>query len=196
MQKSYLMVRDSDSVILGLLWNDDDNAGPVPPQQVAPEGVTLVFTEEVFDRAGHSDTCVATWASGSIVWTDTATLEDLKSAKNLEINTARHVANQSYFEFSSKQIACDAVSMLDIQSANAEIALTREMPSTWPGAWKAIDNSYALIPDVATWTLFIKAMVSRGTAHFAHAQALKQLLATAMTPEAVAEISWGMELGD
>jgi len=189
----YIAIRNSTQEIeYGMgMRDEEDFSGPPSPPPVAEEGTTLVAWQGIIPfNKGVSPSCKLIWNGEAPEWTETASLEEIKALKNAEINLARGAANQSYFEFAGKQIACDAVSMLDIQSTNAEIALTREMPSTWPGAWKALDNTYVLIPDVATWTVFIKAMVSRGMAHFQQAQTLKQLLATADTPDAVAEIKW------
>ena len=164
--------------------------GPVGSPPVAEDGVELIYWQGVIPFGQGGPSCKLVWSGTNPVWIETHSLDALKIRKAQEINQARYAANQSYFEFAGKQIACDAVSMLDIQSANAEIALTREMPSTWPGGWKAVDNTYVAIPDVAAWTEFVKAMVARGTAHFQHAQLLKQRLATASTPEEVVAITW------
>lgn len=117
-------------------------------------------------------------------------MEILRERKEAEINAARMFANRTYFTFQNKQVACDDLSWNDIISANAEISLTREMPEGWVGGWKTMDDSYVVITDVATWILFIKAMVSRGTTHFNHSQQLKSLLAAAETPEQIAAINW------
>lgn len=132
------------------------------------------------------------WINGAIEWVETATLEELKSRKNREINTARLTANRTSFMFNGKAIACDELSRSDIDGVNGKVTLTGTMPSNWNGYWKAIDNSYVPIPDVSTWTAFYTAMVDAGEFNFAHAQALKQQLANATTPESVALIQWGL----
>lgn len=192
MKKPYFLVRDDDSAILSCMWYDDPDAGPGKPLPLPPEGTVLVDSPLAleFTREGRSDTSVAYWQEGAVEWIDTASLEALRDAKKLEINKCRELANSTYFEFQEKRIACDALSWKDILSANCLIALTGTLPQGWPGGWKTIDNSYVAIPDVATWTQFIGAMVSRGTAHFNHSQQLKSLLAAAETPEQIAAIKW------
>jgi hypothetical protein len=46
------------------------------------------------------------------------------------------------------------------------------------------------LPDVDTWKAFTLAIAERGTAHFKHAQVLKQAVATAATPAEVEAITW------
>lgn len=178
---------------------DPDFIGPSSESAPAPKVLPLCEPGcELIEWAGDSTvlsmqpsaTAVLKWSGASPEWVEVAGLAELKERKAAEINAARLSANQSYFDFAGKQIACDEVSMLDIQCANAEIALTREMPDAWPGAWKALDNTYAPVPDIDAWTVFIKAMVSRGVAHFAHAQLRKAELDAATTPEQIAEIYW------
>lgn len=126
------------------------------------------------------------WADGD--WLDARPLIDVKSAKNAAINAARLKANQSHFTFAGKQIAADQLSRSDIDAAHGAILMLGAMPVGWPGGWKAMDNEYVLIPDVATWGQFYGAMVAQGTANFAHAQALKAQLAAATTAEEVAAV--------
>lgn len=117
----------------------------------------------------------------------------LKAAKNEEINASRMAVNFSHFTHGGKQIACDQLSRSDIDGTNGFVALYGALPPGWPGGWKAMDNSYVAIADVAAWKAFYASMFAAGNANFAHAQALKALLAQADTPEAVAAIQWGME---
>ncbi|SDM57459.1 protein of unknown function [Oryzisolibacter propanilivorax] len=122
-----------------------------------------------------------------------ADLDALKAAKNDEINAARLAANFSHFEHAGKQIACDQLSRSDIDGTNGFVALYGALPPGWPGGWKAIDNTYVAIADVAAWKAFYASMFAAGNANFAHAQALKEALAAAATAEEVAAIGWGME---
>lgn len=128
--------------------------------------------------------------SGNFVVEDIRTLEEAKADKNNEINDARLAANQSYFVWSGKQIACDMLSRSDIDGVNGTVALTGALPVGWPGGWKAIDNTILSIPDVATWRSFYGAMVTTGMLNFQHSQALKATLAAATTIEEVDAISW------
>lgn len=118
------------------------------------------------------------------------TFDEIKAAKNTEINLARAAANTGTFIHDGKAFACDALSRGDIDGVNGEVALTGALPQDFPGAWKALDNTFLPIADVAAWTAFYRAMVAQGAANFAHAQQLKAQLAAATTPEAVAAIVW------
>lgn len=73
---------------------------------------------------------------------------------------------------------------------NGYVALYGALPPGFPGAWKAVDNTYLPIANVDAWKVFYTAMVAQGAANFAHAQELKAQLAAATTPEAVAAIVW------
>lgn len=121
------------------------------------------------------------------------TLAQLKATKNDEINAARLAANFSHFEHAGKQIACDQLSRSDIDGTNGFVALYGALPPGWPGGWKAIDNTYVAIADVAAWKAFYASMFAAGNANFARAQALKDALAAATTAEEVAAIGWDME---
>lgn len=114
-------------------------------------------------------------------WIDPRTLADLKAAKNDAINRARAAANTSFFMFQGKQILVDPLSRSDIDAAHGAILMLQALPPGWPGAWKAADNTYVLIPDVATWAQFYGTMVATGTANFNHSQVLKTQLAAATT---------------
>lgn len=136
----------------------------------------------------------AVWAGGAWQLADelpTVDLAPLKSAKNEEINAARLAANFSTFEHAGKRIACDQLSRSDIDGTNGYVALYGDLPAGWPGGWKAVDNSYVQIEDVAAWKAFYGSMFAAGNANFAHAQALKAALANAGTPEEIEAINWG-----
>jgi len=123
-------------------------------------------------------------------WLDPRTLVDLKTSKYAEINSERLRANQSHFIYSGKQIAVDGLSRSDIDVVHGIVTLTNGMPDGWVGGWKAVDNTYVGISDVAAWTLFYKAMVAQGSANFARSQALKAQLAAATTIAEVEAIVW------
>ena len=118
------------------------------------------------------------------------TLEELKAVKNTEINAAKAAANTSTFDHGGKTFSCDSLSRSDIDGVNGYVALYGALPVAFPGAWKAVDNTYLPIADVDAWKVFYTAMVAQGTANFAHAQQLKAQLAAATTPEGVAAIVW------
>ncbi|MEW5942524.1 MAG: DUF4376 domain-containing protein [Pseudomonadota bacterium] len=117
-------------------------------------------------------------------------LNDLKLVKNIEINAARALANTSTFVHGGKVFSCDQLSRSDIDGMNGYVALYGALPPGFPGAWKAVDNTYLPLADVEAWKAFYTAMVATGAANFAHAQELKAQLAAATTPEAVAAIVW------
>ena len=106
-------------------------------------------------------------------------LEDLKARKNQEINDARLHANQTTFTYSGKAIACDQLSRGDIDAINGIVAITNELPPSWIGGWKAVDNTIVPIPNLNTWISFYAAMVQQGTINFNKAQTLKLQLETA-----------------
>ena len=114
----------------------------------------------------------------------------LKTAKNLEINGWRMAANFSTFPHLGKTIACDELSRSDIAATNGEINNRGSMPVNWPGAWKAVDNSYLAITDVPAWNAFYAAMFAAGNANFAKAQNLKAALAAATTAVQIAQVVW------
>lgn len=121
---------------------------------------------------------------------DNPTLGDLKAEKNAEINLARATANTGSFPHDGKTFACDALSRSDIDGVNGYVALYGALPPAFLGAWKAADNSYYPIADLAAWKAFYASMVATGAANFAHAQQLKAQLSAATTPEAVAAVVW------
>ena len=123
-------------------------------------------------------------------WRDKRTLSDMKIERSEIINQARAKANQSSFTYNGKQIAADRLSRSDIDAVLGAVTLNNEMPAGWLGGWKAMDNTYVSIPDVATWKVFYTAMVSQGTANFNHSQRLKARLEAATTNAEVEAIVW------
>lgn len=117
-------------------------------------------------------------------------LDILKSEKNIEINAARATANSTSFTHAGHAFSCDAISRGDIDGINGYIALYGSFPPQFPGVWKAVDNSYFPLADIAAWKDFYAAMVAAGAANFAHAQDLKQALAAATSPAEVGAIAW------
>jgi hypothetical protein len=71
MNKSFLMVRDIDQVILGVMWQDDPDDGPVLDIQAdPPQGVSLIYWPGEFERSGYPETYVASFIDGAIKWAD------------------------------------------------------------------------------------------------------------------------------
>lgn len=118
------------------------------------------------------------------------TLAELKALKNTEINTARLLVNRTTFSHAGKVFACDELSRGDIDGANGFVAIYGVLPPGWPGGWKAVDNTYAVIADVAAWKSFYTSMFAAGMANFSRAQTLKAALAAATTAAQVAAIVW------
>ena len=114
----------------------------------------------------------------------------LKLVKTMEIDAALSAANNGVFVFAGKQFSCDSQARLSIEGVNEYVNLNSSLPSDWSGAWQAIDFTSVVIPDVAAWAELYAAMVANDQANFAHSQALKDALAAAESPEAVAAINW------
>lgn len=132
------------------------------------------------------------WTENGPKWVETASLEQLRTRKNEAINAWKLEANNTYFEFGGKEIAYKESDRVEIQAINNVVLLTGAMPThpDWPGAWKAIDNEWVPLPDLAAWTAFNVAVADRGTAHFKRSQMLKAQLAAAATPAQIEAITW------
>ena len=119
-----------------------------------------------------------------------ANLAALKAAKNRQINEWRAAANQTHFTYSGKQIACDALSRSDIDAVAGSIALTGAFPAGFPGAWKAMDNSYVVLANVEAFKAMYASMTAQGSINFGKSQALKAALDAATTAAQVAALVW------
>lgn len=119
-----------------------------------------------------------------------AYLIDLRNTKDKEINAQRLAANNSFFMFKGKKIACDPLSRSDIDGTNGSILLRNALPPGWPGGWKTMDDSYVQVATLADWTEFYSAMYMQGLYNFSKAQTLKQQIAQAATIEAIRAIVW------
>jgi len=117
-------------------------------------------------------------------------IAELKAAKNLQINAWRMAANLSTFPYAGKLIACDELSRSDIDAVAGSIALNGTFPAGFPNAWKATDNTFLSIPDIATFKVMYAAMTVQGTANFTHSQSLKTALAAAITQADIDAITW------
>lgn len=113
-----------------------------------------------------------------------------KADKNAQINTWRAAANKTFFTYSGKQIACDDLSRGDIDAVAGSISLTGSFPVGFPNAWKAMDNTYVPIPDIATFKAMYAAMTLQGTQNFGHSQSLKATVAAATTLDQINAVVW------
>lgn len=117
-------------------------------------------------------------------------IAEARREKNAEINSKRLEANRSSFEHQGKLFACDELSRSDIDGVTSFVSLSGSLPPGWPGAWKAIDNSFHPIASVDDWKAFVASMVAAGNANFAKAQALKAQLSAAVTYDEIKAIKW------
>lgn len=109
-----------------------------------------------------------------------------------QINTWRAQANQSTFTHLGKVIACDPLSRSDIDAVAAgSIGLKGAFPAGFPGVWKAVDNTYLPMPNVAAFVAMYDSMTAQGAANFTHSQTLKAAVAAATTTEQLNAIKWG-----
>jgi hypothetical protein len=120
----------------------------------------------------------------------TLTLAQLKEAKKAEITEARAKASQGEFTYEGKLISCDSLSRSDIDGTNGYVVSHNEFPGGWPGAWKAVDNSYVPITNVEAWKAFYSAMVTQGVANFIKSQTLKAQVDACTTKAQVSAINW------
>ena len=146
-------------------------------------GVIDVLTQEEFDAARVAE-------MGRRAEIATTTLDDLRKAKNDEINAERERRTFGTFEHQGKAVSCDTLSRSDIDGINGYVAINGEFPAIWPGVWKCADNSYLTITTIDEWKAFYGSMVAAGSALYAHAQELKAALAKATTAEEIADIKW------
>ncbi len=132
------------------------------------------------------------WVAGA--WQAQWTIAQAREAKNAEINRWREQANET-FEHGGKTFSADALSWKDISGAHGWIVATGAMPPGWPGAWKAVDNTFLAIGTVPEWLAFYGAAVATGSANFTHSQALKTYMNDpARTIAEVDAITWDMEI--
>lgn len=131
-----------------------------------------------------------TWSNATMAWVDGRVLADSKALKRLQINAWRLAANRSTFNYGGKTFACDELSRSDIDGVQGRVARLGALPAWFPGAWKAVDNTFLSIPDVATWDAFYDAMCLQGAINFLHSEALKSLVSAAVTNAGVEAITW------
>jgi hypothetical protein len=119
-----------------------------------------------------------------------ATLAELKEKKKTEITKARAEASLGEFTYLGKSISCDQLSRSDIDGTNGYVVSHNEFPGGWPGAWKAVDNSYIPLTNTEDWKSFYSAMVTQGVANFIKSQTLKAQVDACTTKAQVSAINW------
>lgn len=117
-------------------------------------------------------------------------LTEKKKAKDNEINQWRAKANSTTFNHAGKVVACDALSRSDIDAVAGSISLNGAFPVGFPNAWKAVDNTYIPLPDIAAFKAMYGSMTLQGTINFGHSQDLKAAVQAATTVEEVEAIVW------
>ncbi len=124
-----------------------------------------------------------------------AFIAKVRRDKEIEINMSRTAANNSFFLFQGKRIACDEVSMKDISITNMFVLRDGKLPASFPGIWKSKDNEYIPILDTATWNSFFDAVFLQGSRNFMHSETLKHRIAKAPTLPEIRIINWNTDTG-
>lgn len=130
------------------------------------------------------------WQEAAPTAPEPPTLNALKLQKIATINQIRGDKNSSTFHFMGKLIACDQLSRSDVDAVAGFISLNGTLPQAFPGAWKATDNTYLPMPDIAAFKAMYAAMVAEGSANFMHSEQLKLLVAVATTAQELEAIQW------
>ena len=119
-----------------------------------------------------------------------AVLANLRAKKVQEINEARRLADQTYFVYQGKRIACDPLSRDAIRNANDEINNLGALPAVWAGGWKAKDNTFVSITSVQEWRAMHSALYDQTARHFLKAQHIKNMFTTMISVEDINAINW------
>lgn len=130
------------------------------------------------------------WSNETMAWADSRSLDDLRRARVDAITAWRDAADRDTFEFAGRRFQADPSSQSRITAVAMQRVATGALPVNFPGFWKAEDNSYLPIPDVATWDRFYAAMFATGAANFARSERLKQAAARAKTAAELEAITW------
>lgn len=166
---------------------------PTPPPELHVDNLEYhLWQGALFFGDAPSVSSKFLWSEQSPQWIETASIEELKSRKRLEITNARIAQDADHFVYMGKEIRTADKDMFDLLVADARIAkcIDTEMPPNWPGGWKAIDNSYLPISTKAAWNAFFIAAYDRGILNFLHSQELKRQLDDAVTAEEISAIKW------
>jgi len=161
-----------------------------------PDGVPVALGQEVMEVEPIAGFPVNTGGfilkevNGVVVLVDTLTLAQRKELKRQSITLAKEEADSSYFVFNGKHISADYNSIKQITALSSYVSLFNAFPSTFPNAWKAIDNTYVQITTIAIWKDFVQAMVDTGISNFIKSQTLKAAVDACSTVEELDEVSW------
>jgi hypothetical protein len=178
--KNYLVTTDENGIVLELYTDAPGFAAP------PSDAISISHADGELLRFGFAGYKL----SGGKIVPPSISIADLKTAKNAEINKWREEANFSSFTWRGKPIASDKLSRSDIDAVCGSIGLNGVIPASFPGAWKAVDNTIIPIPDVATFKEMYQSMVDTGAANFIHSQQLKAQLTKVATPADVEAIVW------
>ncbi len=154
-----------------------------------PDGMDpIALNGESFVAVGDEVNDLAHRVEGGVAVPIVKSIEQVRADKRAEINSTRLSAN-TYFTFAGKTIDSDDASRANIDSINGYVSLTGELPPSFPGIWKAQDNTFVPVPTVAEWTAMYGAMVARVQQNFARSEQLKSQLAAATTVQEIAAIA-------
>lgn len=112
-------------------------------------------------------------------------LADYKARRMAEIDRLRQKRNMGTFSHAGKEFAFDQHAFKDVMVIAGYIGMTNELPTSFPGAWKAIDNSLLLMPTVNDFKNFYASMVNTGINSFLFCEGLRADLNNATTYEEI-----------
>lgn len=155
-------------------------------QQVRERHRNVSFSASTYYELGYED---------YVLPEETIDIETARSRKRSEIDSARMAANSSFFLYGGAKIACDPISMSDIDKTAQHIALTGSFHPEFPGVWKGKDPitgepKYVPMLTVSDFIAMHAAMVAQGTANFTKSEQLKNEIKLAGTVDAVMGIHW------
>lgn len=179
----------SPSIIGGILAVVENSGINSRSHWVDNHQITAYTPEQVIARS-NIPTYPAFWNNQTMSWQSLLDLSSSKLSKRNLINKWRLQANYSGFMHGGKLIASDQLSMLDITNTANEINQNNSLPANWPGAWKAVDNSYIPITSIQDWRAFFSSMYQQGLNNFSISQQLKTLVDSATTVAEVEAIIW------
>lgn len=185
----FLEIRTSDNGVHSQRACNWEGEGP-PNVPTPMDGHYIVALSQPVLFAEPSPTSHPFWLEGAFTWVEMASLEELRTAKNAQINAAWIAADSSAFSYAGETFRAEPDDVLRLNSINGYISLKREMPPDWIGVWKTMDDTFIALPDVASWEPFYTAFVMKGVTNYLAAQGLKAQLAAATTAAEIAAITW------